>query len=494
MLLSVLTACVLAQDPPVEATSPVEAAEPAVVERRPVEVNGYLSSRTTYSRSRVSGLIATDDMPQVSELLELNAQLKIPYARGSFVYADASALLSVAGGYRGINNAGDEVVLPSKDVSQVRPAFVLSELYLLHEFAPQFNALVGKKRINWGPGFAFSPTDLLNIRDPTDPTAQRNGAWLVRAELPFEFFTLSAVFAPTVTKSVAGLPQAMLLYPEWDKKDSEAHYQLAARLYALLWDSDVNVMFFWGNKSVDAFATKPRVGVTFSRYFFSDYELHVDALFQSGSTRDYVNETCVKSTAAALDCALRETVPISKARLNDPAILPRVLVGSRYQFPDESLLSVEYLYQADGYSQAEFTALVQGLQLLKDAKALGIPANLLPAAPGAASQADGTPQRFNFDPARRHYLFISYQKTRIFDDFTAQLVTLVNLEDLSSLWTPSVSWSATEWLTLSAFGFIPVRGLDSLGVRVASASGAYVTEYSNIPFAARVMFEARVFY
>jgi hypothetical protein len=55
-----------------------------------------------------------------------------------------------------------------------------------------------------------------------------------------------------------------------------------------------------------------------------------------------------------------------------------------------------------------------------------------------------------------------------------------------------VSWSATEWLTLSLFGFLPLQGPDALAV--TTPAGVPVTELGTTPFAVRVMFEARAFF
>ena len=111
----------------------------------------------------------------------------------------------------------------------------------------------------------------------------------------------------------------------------------------------------------------------------------------------------------------------------------------------------------------------------------------------SGATVDGVPQRFSFEPLVQHYLFLTYSKPRIFDDFTAQLVTLVNLQDFSTLWTPSIAWATTDWLTLSVIGFIPAPGPDSLAAKI-TGTDRHITEYANLPTAYRVLLEARVFY
>ena len=483
---------------PVEAVTTVEPATPAV-EAAPfakiVEVNGYADSRTSFTRSRTWGLVPTDDQPQLQELLELNAQLKVSIRPRTSVSADLSLVGNFGGFYRGLDDTGRETKLDDHVSAQVQPVVSINELYFAHEFRPEFNVLIGKKRIVWGPGLAYNPTDFLNARrDPTDPTFQRSGVWLAQAEVPLTNFTFSLVFAPTQLKSVAGIPTHLMFWPTYDQRDDQAHYQLAARAYALLWDSDVNLMLFYGNKANDDFEQKLRAGASFSRVFFTDYEFHIEALFQTGSARDIITSECVESQLAALLCSQLKTAVITKPKLTDSTLNPRVLVGARRNFSDDSMLSIEYLFQADGWSPAQFQDFANGLDLIRQGRASGLPVNRIPGASQliGGQTVDGLPTRFNFDPRARHYAFITFQKPRIADDFTAQLVLIANLQDLSSLWTPSVSWSATEWMTLSLFAFVPVQGLNSLSAK--TTAGTYVSEYGATPFAFRTMFEARIFY
>ncbi len=492
LILITLLACAAsgeeAPDAGLDSTTP-EPEPPSFLHR--VEANGYLSLRGSFTRSRTNGLIPTEDQPQLTGLAELNGQLKVSFRERSFVYADLSLIAQAAGNFRGTDKNGNETIVADHDTPSNRPVASINELYALHEFLPELNLMVGKKRLVWGSGQAYNPTDLLNIRkDPTDPTFQRSGAWLARVEVPFESLVFTALFAPSVLKQVNGIPQQFLIWPGWDQKDTELHYLAAFRAYALVADADVNLMFFYSNLYGDAFTHKLRFGGSFSRYFFTDYEFHTEFLIGSGSGRDYLDSECVVTALAALGCNSANKPFVSKSKLEDGALYPKLLVGTRRQFDDESFLSLEYLYQADGYTAAQYQDLVNAFDLVQQAKALGVPANRLPSLSPAT--ADTAQQRFSFEPLAQHYVFLTYSKPRIFDDFTAQLVTIVNLQDFSTIWTPSVSWSTTDWLTLSAIGFIPLPGPDSLAAK--TSTDKRITEYANLPLSYRVLLEARVFY
>ncbi len=478
----------------VSAPPPAATPEPA---RKLVEATGYVDSRSSFTRAKTWGLVPTDDVPQLQELLEFNAQVKVKWRERSYLSSDVSLIGNVSGEYHGRDATTQaDVRLDDHNSAQALPVVSINELYLFHEFIPQLNVVLGKKRVVWGPGLALNPTDLLNPRrDPTDPTLQRSGSWLAEIEAPFETMTFSLLFAPTQLSAASGIPTAFVTYPGWNKVDDLAHFQLAARWYLLVKDADVNVMAFYGNSSIDAFRDKFRVGLTFSRYFFTDYELHAEALIQQGSARQTIDPDCVASTVGALTCVKAGTAVLQTTRLNDHAFLPKLLVGTKRQFSDDSLISLEYLYQADGWDRAQFQAFANGLSLLDEGRRAGLPVNRIPGASsllGQSSSTDGLPARVSFDPRGQHYLFLTFQKPRIFDDFTASVVVIANLTDLSTIWTPSLAWSATEWLTLTLYAFVPLQGPDALAV--TTPQGKPVSEFSASPYAVRALLEARVFF
>ncbi|HEY5282282.1 MAG TPA: hypothetical protein VIM14_05780, partial [Polyangia bacterium] len=324
--------------------------------REKAQVNGYISQRAAYQQITPDVPVATRDFPSLSTLTEANLQLKVNLGtRGSFAYADLSLVYQGGWLFYEDDGSGGRVRVPNHDVPALHPAVVPSELYLSLSPRPWLNVLVGKKRITWGAGFAFNPTDLINPpKDPTDPNYQRAGNWLARVELPFEKFTLSALFAPQALYTQSGLPYAFVRYPDYapatgsDTRDQTSHYLLAGRLYALLASTDVNLIYYFSNAYQDDFRNKSRLGLSLSRYFFTDYELHVEALLTRGSARSFPVHACVDDAAACVG-----GTPWATSKTDSTAFYPRVIVGTRRMFADESLLSVEYYYQRDGYSDQE---------------------------------------------------------------------------------------------------------------------------------------------
>lgn len=446
-------------------------------ERPATDLTGYLSNRFAFSRVVNSGLVSTRDMPFLLESLEANIQLRTYLgSKQHFVYADVS-LFAQAGWLYYRNDTNSKIWNADHDITSLHPYVVPSELYASSTPLPWLNLLAGKKRIVWGSGFVLNPTNLLSPpKDPTDPNYQRAGNWLARVEMPFERVTVTGVFAPEALYSSSGIPYAMLYYPAYrpegyaQVQSSGAHYLAMARAYALVADADINLMYFHSNHYSDAFRNKSRWGMSVSRYFFTDYELHVEALLARGSARSYA------CTPSAEGCS--EDTFFATTKLESRHFFPRIVVGTRRQFADESLVSLEYYYQGDGYTRAEFGRAVRGMQQAR-----------LESTEGDGSQA--LPDRFRFDALRRHYLFVSYSKPHIADDWTVGAVLIAGLADLSGLVSPSVAFSAEEWLLLSLYGYVPIHGLR---VGEVEANGRRVSEYSLVPYDYRVLFEARAFY
>jgi hypothetical protein len=315
---------------------------------------------------------------------------------------------------------------------------------------------------------------------------------MVRVEVPLEKYTFTLLASPAVLAQESGLPRALLVHPSWNARDDELHYLVVARAYALVANADLNLMVFHSNLYRDGFENKTRLGFSFSRYFFKDYELHVEALVGQGSARNYPTPGCLDSRETAVDCFMRGEPLISPRRLDEGRLRPRIIAGTRYMFPSEALLSVEYLYQGDGLKRSEFQDVVNGLSLLRAARELGVdPEQVLGGLLGGTEE--GLPQRFRFEPIARHYAFISFQKPKIRDDFTVMATLVANLQDLSGLLAPSVAWSTTEWMTLTLSGFVPFAGPSSRAATVPD-TGAQVSEFSLVPISYRVMFQARLFY
>jgi hypothetical protein len=418
-----------------------------------VTTTGYLDARTTYQHVAATPVDLGAPRPRLQDLFEANLQLKVGLGPRGFVGADLSLFWQWAGLY----DDGQ-----GRDLPAYRPLTAVSELHATYELTPHLNVTAGKKRVVWGPGLAQNPTDLLNpAKDPTDPTAQRAGAWLARVELPYDRFTLSFVGAAQILRQYAGLPTSLITYPGYptaeaargwtaDDRDGRSHFALAARAYALVADSDVNVIYAYTNLYNDAIPRRHRGGMTVS-HVLGGWELHGELLLQTGTARPPLPVDCPPR-----DCLAALGTPLTTG------FRPRALVGARYLFADNAMLSAEYSYNGPGLTGPDFARYLNVLA------AASTDPELAEALAGATAPAadPGTPQRYNFDPLRRHYLFLSYSKPQIHNDFTIAAVMLVSLADLSGQLNPSVTWSAREWLSLNVAAYLTIPSPPGMGTSV----------------------------
>lgn len=439
-----------------------------------VTTTGYVDTRLQGAFTQFEGT------PAVTLLGEANAQIKLtPHEKVKF-FADASLFWQGAWELQG----------EEKDLPQYRPSVVVSELYADLPLQDHFRLLVGKKRIVWGAGLSFNPTDFLNPpKDPTDPTFQRAGAWLAEAEWGFERVALSAVVAGKVTRQYAGLPTGLVVSPDLqtaesvrgastDDRDDDAHFAFTSRLYLLLGDVDINLIYGFTNLYADAFRNKSRGGLSLSRVF-GDFEVHAEAQLYTGSARLVPDGACVDLPAK---CLFNGTPVVRRSYLDDTFLNTRAIVGFRYQFGDNGMFAVEYYYNGEGQD-------AQGFERL--AKLIVQNPALAQAALSGSTNDPGSPQKFTLEAFRRHYLTVQFSQPQFVDDWNFSFTALVGLEDLSMQLVPQLQWTPFEWLQLTAAMYVPVTGVEELGVKVGEATYG---QFSLSPFKTRMLLQARAFF
>ncbi len=464
-----------------------------------VRSSGFLDMRWTGGYASVAHLIPANDTPHLQELTEGNVQLKLGWADKAQALVDASLIHQRAWMYWGQGADGERTRLADHDVANYRPAALISEAYGIYNLGERLNLTVGKKRVLWGPGLAWNPTDLLNPpKDPTDPTLQRAGTWLARLELPMDNWSLSLVGAAKTTRQFSGIPSGLVWYPDnqptGETRDERPHFALAARLYALVAETDLNAMFYMTQMYNDAFEYKPRLGLSASHVFWNALEVHAEVLGQLGSSRTYVDGDCVSSLGKAMVCFSSGKPVAGTTLLDDDGIRVKALAGARYQFGENAAISAEYFYNAEGYNAEQFGNFVTAATYRQQAAKAGVPTDVVSKAFGSmmpTASDPGSPQKFAFEPLRRHYLFLTYTHPQLADDFTINTVVILGLADGSGQVAPQLTWSVRSWCNLSAGAFITLPGLESRGAQVG---GQGYTEYGLQPSLGKVFASMRVFY
>lgn len=456
----------------------LEGAPPSRMES---SAGGYFDVRLTTQKEGGDALFDDRLQPTYSLLSEGNVSLKLRWGDSAMAFVDASFFYQRA--WWVPDTSGDE--------DAYRPFALISEAFLSLSPSERLHVTIGKKRVVWGPGIVINPTDLLNPpKDPTDPALQRTGAWLSQIEWRHTQVSLSAVFAARTLREHDGVPSA-LLYHELEDPDADGHphYALALRAYALVANTDLNLIYYLTNRYADRFERKSRIGAAFSRLIGDALEIHGEALVQSGSARPSLNFACFDGDAALARCADRGSFA-RFAELNGTKVHVAGLLGGRYLFEDGSMLSAEFLLNTDGLSSTDWKRTLEVVEL---AKGQGIDQRLLLGSlssdPSLGSSTAGAPVRYQFSAFRRRYLFVNFMRPRIFDDFAVLLTLLSSLEDFSGQVVPQVNWSPSEWSTLSLAVFVPFDGLSPTIVGDKKYS-----EFTLFAYDARVLVSARLFY
>lgn len=406
-------------------------------------------------RARFQTAMPDDDAPAVygaparAGLLEGNARFRLQDEENRVAAAgDLSAYLS------------------SADRSyQIVP----NELYA--DLAPHarwgFNA--GRRKLLYGIGFAYNPTDWLNVaKDPLNPQEQKVGAYLALAEFHTARFAITAVYAPLVEENLHRLPV-----------DADfTTYTALVRAYALVADGDLNVQ---GGMAGE----KPRAGLSYGRYF-DLIEAHVEASARQGNDTPHLDPRVpgLMARLASLPATLA-TSPMAaqKAAALSPFIypesdsdtwFPQVLAGTRYTTEDNDMLALEYLWNGEGLDSDGWDARIEFLRK--------VPAGFGTLGTGAAADPS---KKFNVRMLRRNYVLASWNRPKL---STANPL----LEDLGL--TLALTANADRDPSVLPYGALSlVRGDHArLLFGMAAPIGSPTSEYGSLPFREMYVFQTEI--
>lgn len=296
----------------------------------------------------------------------------------------------------------------------------LYEGYLSLKPNPNLVVDLGKKVFKWGKGYAWNPVAFIDRpKDPNDPEEALEG--YIGAGFD-AIRSLSDSPLQTVALTAVALPVWQGVNEDFGTRDN---VNLAAKLYFLLYDTDIDLLCYTGN------SRSTRYGLDFSRNLTTSLELHGEIAHTPRQSMQLLDENSLMTTAVVRDTSW--------------------LVGLRHLTESELTTIVEFYHNDDGYSEAEqsrFFALVEsGVAQYESTGAttlLGRAAN--------ASQLYSRPQ------ASRDYLYARLSQKDPFDIlyFSPGLTAIMNLDDQSWSMAPEMVYTGfTNWearLRVTALG------------------------------------------
>jgi hypothetical protein len=284
-----------------------------------------------------------------------------------------------------------------------RRLLLVNEASLSLRVDANITLLAGRERVIWGSGLAANPTDLVNPQKSLlDPEQQRTGAFLLPlVDVTTEDVTVSAFFSPRLETRSNALPERL---------DFGAGIA-GARVYALIASTDVTLMAFR-----DFERSRLYGGASLSRFLGDSVEVHAEALVWSGPAEDVP----LHVSSACLPLPPDERAPRAEA-----------IAGLRYDWMDQTSLSLEYLYHGKGLDPGAFEALRAAIPCQIATLSAG------QWSPPAAPHPVGHPAEPPLVLLRRHYAVAIFRRPRVaervLDDLGLTATVLFGPEDRSLL-------------------------------------------------------------
>jgi hypothetical protein len=284
--------------------------------------------------------------------------------------------------------------------------------YLSLKPSPSLTLEAGKKSLRWGTGYAWNPVAFFDRpKDPDDPELNLEG-----------FILASASWIKSFSGPLRTLSLTPALLPVYDGINDDFgepdHLNAGGKLYALFYDTDVDLLFLAGASRTH------RYGIDFARNLTPNFEVHGEFAYLRN-----VSKRVIDAAGAITD---KESDAQS------------YLVGIRYLTEAETTWIAEYYHNGTGFSREEmrdfFTLVNRGfdtftatgdVSLLRQAEILG--------------RAGFT--RMN---PMRNYLYVRASQKEPFDIlyFTPAVTAIVNLNDGSFSLSPEILYTAVTNLEL----------------------------------------------
>lgn len=373
--------------------------DPAETEKKPYHLGGYVEFKPLlFGLDRDSAFYKMRFYrePQGQTLIELNGrvQLEGAYEKGIYrIYAKTNTDLKES--YTGASERT-----------------VFYEAYGSIKPSSSLKVEMGKKVMRWGKGYAWSPAAFVDRpKDPDDPELALEGYIVATADYiksfdgPLKTFSFTPVLLPVYENVNDGFGNRNQL-------------NVAGRLYFLLYDTDIDLLFLTGGSRSD------RYGLDFSRNLSTNFEIHGEFAYIRNQQKNL------------LDAA-------GKSRFVE-ADAKRYLAGIRYLTTFDLTTIVEYYHNDAGFGGDDmknyYAFINRGYELYN-------PTGNASALVNAQTMAEGAYGRSN---SMRDYLYVRLSQKEPFDIlyFAPALTWMMNLEDKSFSLTPELLYTGITNLEL----------------------------------------------
>lgn len=286
------------------------------------------------------------------------------------------------------------------------------EAFLSLKPSDSYRLDIGKRILRWGKGYAWNPVAFIDRpKDPDEPDLALEGFWVLSADFIYSFS------GPLKTLAITPvfLPVLEHINDDFGTKEKA---NLAAKLYLLLYDTDIDFIFLTGGSRTS------RYGVDFSRNITSNFEIHGEFA--------YIEDFQKKYTDAQGNF------------LNSPYDAVSFLLGIRYLSQKETTYIIEYYRNGTGFTKEELQNFYRFVGQGYDYYLSTGSRTLLGKAQNLSQGNYGRP-----NPGK-DYLYFRISQKEPFDIlyFTCALSAIINLNDQSFSISPEVIYTGITNLEL----------------------------------------------
>jgi len=318
------------------------------------------------------------------------------------------------------------------------------EAYLTLKPSHNMKVDAGKRTFKWGKGYAWNPAAFIDRpKDPDDPEIGLEGFiglsadYVKSFEGPLKTFAVTPVLIP-VTEEIN---------KDFGKKD---YLNLAGKLYFLLYDTDIDMMFLTGGSKTT------RYGSDFSRNITTNWEMHGELAYITDYQRTFINR--------------------SGKIQSDEYNAVSYLIGTRYLTARDTTYIFEYYHNGTGFMENEvkdyFGYINDGYQ------------TYLNTGNDTALKRANTLTESNYGRINpmRDYLYLRIAQKEPFDIlyFNPAVTTILNLNDRSFNLSPEIVYTRITNLELR--------------LKVGFIVGSTDTEYGEKQYDYRVEFRAGYYF
>lgn len=399
-------------------------------EKKPLEWGGYVEFKwdhiDLHQGSAFSRLNLSDDSRSTLDRITGSLQLDGNYSKGITTF---NWLLKTSA---------------QQDELGWQDAADMYEAYVHVKPSPHITTGAGKKSYKWGKGYAWNPVGFINrTKDPNNPEEALEG-----------FTTLDVDLIKSYSGSLQTVAFTSVVLPVWQGVNDDFgvvdNINLAAKLYLLYRDTDIDFLYYTGN------SRSTRYGFDFARNLATNFEIHGELAYITKQKQIFLQED--DSIAAQENSVLSG------------------LAGVRYLSENDITSIVEYYHNGGGYSVSELEDFYQFID--SGARYFSDTANtmLLDKARDLSLGGYGRPY------LGRNYLYAKCTKKEPFDIlyFTPGLTAIANLDDLSFSISPELLYTGfTNW---------------EFRVRFSLLDGGNETEYGEKQNSNKVEVRVRYFF